>query len=96
MLVYTDIRSQGNTYINTKTSDVPVKWIDGDINLSYDEGDLSAFIQNQYGNKIEFRNISKMTKEGIAEAVFRITGEPKDRIAKALKNVEKNSAFSRR
>jgi len=96
ILMYTEIKSQGNVYINTLTKDLPVSWEGEDITLSYDDGDLSAFIQNQYTNKIEFKNISRQTKEGIAEAVIRITGEPKDRVTKALKNVEKNSAFSRR
>ena len=94
--MYTEIKSQGNVYINTLTKDLPINWEGEDITLSYDEGDLSVFIQNQYGNKIEFRSISRQTKEGIAEAVIRITGEPKDRVQKALKNVEKISAFSKR
>ena len=96
ILVYTEIRSQGNNYIDSITSELPINWQGNDINLSYEEGDWSAFIQNQYSNKIEFKNISKHTKEGIAEAATRIVEEPRDRVMKAMRNVEKSAAFSRR
>ena len=75
---------------------MPIEWEGSDINLSYEEGDWSAFIQNQYSNKIEFKYLSKHTKEGIAEAATRILEEPKDRVLKALKSIEKSAAFSKR
>ncbi len=96
ILTYTELRTQGDVYINELTKDLPVDWTSPDITLSYDEGDLSAYIQNQYSNKIDLRNLSKQTKEGIAEAVVRIIDEPKDRVQKAVKNVEKTSSFARR
>ena len=96
VLTYTELKTQDNELINTFTKEFAIDWIEPDITLSYDEGDLSAYIQNQYGNKIEFKNISKQTKDGIAEAVVRILEEPKDRVQKAIKNVEKTSSFSRR
>jgi len=96
ILVYTEIKSQGINYIDSLTAELPVTWEGPAINLSYEEGDWSAFIQNQYSNKIEFKYLSKHTKEGIAEAVTRILEEPKDRVAKALKNVEKAASFTKR
>ena len=96
ILYYTEIRSQADSYIDALTKELPVEWEGQDIVLSYDEGDLSAYIQNQYCNKIEFKNISKITRQGIVEAVVRITDEPKDRVLKALKNIDRTSAFSRR
>jgi len=96
ILVYTEIKSQGLQYINSLTADLPIEWEGSDINLSYEEGDWSAFIQNQYNNKIEFKFLGKHTKEGIAEAATRILEEPKDRVYKAMKSIEKAAAFSRR
>ena len=96
VLVYTEIRSQADHYIESLTGELPISWQGSDINLSYEEGDWSAFIQNQYSNKIEFKYLSKHTRDGIAEAVTRITDEPKDRVLKVMKTVEKSASFSRR
>lgn len=94
VLSYTQIKTADNKYVERLVDTVRVNWEGKDIVLSYDEGDLSAFIQNQYSNKIEFKNLSQQTKDGISEIVYRITGEEKERIKKAVKNVEKNSKFS--
>lgn len=94
VLSYTQLKTADNKYVEKLADTAPVEWMEKDITLSYDEGDLSAFIQNQYSNKIEFKNLSTQTKEGIAEIVYRITGEEKEKIKKAIKNVEKVSKFS--
>ena len=96
MVVYTEIRTQSANYIDNLTSELPINWQGNAINLSYEEGDWSAFIQNQYSNKIEFKYLSRHTKEGIAEAATRIIEEPKDRVLKAMKGAEKSASFSRR
>ena len=94
VLAYTQIKTADNKYIERMSDSIPVIWEGKDIILSYDEGDLSAYIQNQYSNKIEFKNLSVQTKDGIIEIVCRITGEEKDRVKKAVKNVERISKFS--
>lgn len=94
VLTYTQIKTADNKYIDSLAASIPVVWAEKDIVLSYDEGDLSAYIQNQYSNKIEFKNLSNQTKDGIIEIACRITGEGKDRMKKAVKNVEKISKFS--
>ena len=96
ILVYTEIRSQAGNYIDSLTGELPINWQGADINLSYEEGDWSAFIQNQYSNKIEFKYLSKHTKEGIAEAATRILEEPRDRVLKAMRSLEKVASFSKR
>ncbi len=96
MLSYIEIKTQGNQLIDNLTKDLPINWNGADIIISFEEGDGSAFIENQYSNKIEFKNISRTTKEGLIEAVVRITGEPRDRVSKAVKNTEKVSMFSRK
>jgi len=92
ILSYTQVKTADNKYIDRLTDDVPVQW-DKEITLSYDEGDLSAYIQNQYSNKIELKNLNNQTKDGIIEIACRITGEEKDRMKKAVKNVEKLARF---
>lgn len=94
VLSYTQIKTADNKYVERLADTVPVEWEGKDIVLSYDEGDLSAFIQNQYSNKIEFKNLSQQTKDGIVEIACRITGEEKEKMKKAVKNVEKISKFS--
>ncbi len=96
IVVYTEIKSQGSSYVDDLTRELPIVWEAPDINLSYEEGDWSAFIQNEYSNKIEFKFLSKHTKEGIIDAATRILEEPKDRVIKAARNVEKAATFNRR
>lgn len=92
VLSYTQMKTADNKYIESLSENVPVNW-ESEITLSYDEGDLSAYIQNQYSNKIELKNLSKQTKDGIVEITCRITGEEKERMKKAVKNVEKLARF---
>ena len=96
IIVSTAINTMDSRRIDDLTQDLQIENIGEKIEMSYDEGDLSALIQNQYSNKIEFKNLSKETKAGIVEAVIRITEEPKDRVQKALKAAEKNSSFIKR
>lgn len=89
----TNIKTVDNRYIERLTENLPINWSDSKIVTSYDEGDLSAYIQNQYRNKIEFRDITPQTKLGILEIVYQITGEDKNRLKKVLKSIEKNARF---
>jgi hypothetical protein len=93
LIASTAINTVDSRRIDDLTSNMQIEQIGEKIELSYDEGDLSALIQNQYSNKIEFKNLSRQTKEGLAEAASRILEEPKDRVLKAVKGVEKNSSF---
>lgn len=94
VLTYTQVKTADNKYVEKLADSIPVEWDGKDIILSYDEGDLSAYIQNQYSNKIEFKNLSAQTKDGIVAIVCKITGEDKERVKKAVKNVERISKFS--
>lgn len=89
----TNIKTVDNRYIERLTENLPINWSDSKIVTSYDEGDLSAYIQNQYRNKIEFKDITPQTKLGILEIVYEITGEDKNRLKKVLKSIEKNARF---
>ncbi len=89
----TNIKTVDNRYIERLTENLPINWSENKIVTSYDEGDLSAYIQNQYRNKIEFKDITPQTKLGILEIVYEITGEDKNRLKKVLKSIEKNARF---
>ena len=92
VLSYTQIKTVDNKYIERLADWPSLQW-DGEVTLSYDEGDLSAYIQNQYSNKIEMKNLSRQTKEGIVDIACRISGEEKAKMQKAVKNVEKLARF---
>lgn len=96
IIVSTDINTVDTRRIDDLTQDLQIDSVGEKIEMSYDQGDLSLLIQNQYSNKIETKNLSKQTKAGIIEAAMRITNEPKDRVQKALKAAEKNSSFMKR
>lgn len=93
VISYTQKNTPATTLINNLTSELEVNWQGSDIIPSYDEGDLSVYIQNQYDNKIDFKQLSEQTKDAVTNATIRIIDEPKDRVKKAVKNIEKNSSF---
>ncbi|MBR6253571.1 MAG: hypothetical protein IKR04_07045 [Clostridia bacterium] len=90
---YTQKNTPATTLVNNLTNELEVNWQGVDIIPSYDEGDLSVYIQNQYDNKIDFKLLSVQTKDAITEASIRIMDESKDRVKKAIKNIEKNTSF---
>lgn len=89
----TNIKAVDDRYIERLTENLPISWITEKIIVSYDEGDLSAFVQNQYRNKIEFKELTGQTKIGIIDIVSVVTGEDKARLKKVLKSIEKNARF---
>lgn len=93
VISYTQKNTPATILVNNLTNDIEVEWVSPDIIPSYDEGDLSVYIQNQYDNKVDFKQLSAQTKDAIGEAALRIIDEQKDRIKKAIKNIEKNSSF---
>ena len=89
----TNIKTVDDRYIERLTDNLPINWSTNKIVTSYDEGDLSAYIQNQYRNKIEFKGITPQTKIGIMDIVHEVTGEDNGRLKKVLKNIERNARF---
>lgn len=89
----TNIKAVDDRYIERLTENLPINWSHNKIVTSYDEGDLSAYIQNQYRNKIEFKELTPQTKLGILDIVYEVTGEDKNRLKKVLKSIEKNARF---
>lgn len=95
LLYYSDINTADSRFIDGLAENLPLLWAHNPINFPYDQGDLSVNIQNQYGNKIDIRNLSKIYKDAIAETVSLITADDKAVLKKVLKNIEKTAMFSR-
>ncbi len=94
ILYYSEVNSADSKYIDRFTESMPVEWT-SIHRYPYDQGDLSANIQNQYSGKIDFRYLTKMYKDALASSVKVITGEDEASIKKVMKNVERNSGFSK-
>lgn len=93
ILMYTHVNSAHVKYMDQLTENLPIVWNQNSVTLSYDEGDLSVGIQNQYSNKIDMKYLSAQTREGIIGAVEMITGEDKNKLKKVLKNIDRNTKF---
>ena len=95
IIYYSDVNTADSQLIDRLVENLPLLWAHNPINYPYDQGDISVNIQNQYGNKIDIRNLSKMYKEAIIDTVSIITGEEKNALKKVLKNIERTATFSR-
>lgn len=95
ILYYSDINTADSRFIDGLAENLPLLWAHNTINFPYDQGDLSVNIQNQYGNKIDVKNLSKFYKDSIVETVSLISGDDKSVLKKVLKNIEKTAMFSR-
>lgn len=95
LLYYSDVNTADSKYVENLADNLPLLWAHGTINFPYDQGDLSVNIQNQYGTKIDFRNLSKMYKDAIIDTVAIINNEDKARLKKVIKSIEREAKFSR-
>lgn len=94
ILYSSDINTADTKYFEHMCENLPIIWTDKMLNFPYDQGDFSVNIQNQYTNKFDIARLSKYYKEGLANAVEIITGEPMAEVRKVMKNVEKYNRFS--
>jgi hypothetical protein len=95
LLYYSEINTADSRYIDGLAENLPLLWVHDTISYPYDQGDISASIQNQYGNKIDFRYLTAMYKNAVMDTVSVITGDEKSVLKKVLKNIEREARFSR-
>lgn len=95
LLYYSDINTADSKYIDGLAENLPLLWAHDTINFPYDQGDLSVNIQNQYGTKIDMRNLTVPYKNAIINVVAMITGDEKGILKKVIKNIERTARFSR-
>ncbi len=68
-----DISEENDEYLNLLSLTSPVEWENEKIYFPYDQGDLSAIIENQRVSKIKFRNLSEQFRDSLgilAQEIF--------------------------
>ena len=94
VIYYSSINTADSKYIDNLAENLPLNWLGNTVNMPYDNGDISVNIQNQYSSKIDFRYLSPDYKNGVVDIVNIITGEDKNMLKKAVKNIEKTARFT--
>ncbi len=83
-----DFSEENDAYLNLLTLTYSIKWESDNIYFPYDQGDLTAIIENQRVTKIKFRNLSEEYRQGLFEITKEIASEVKEsEIKKILKKV---------
>ena len=83
-----EISEENNEYLNLLTLTSPIEWEKDILYFPYDQGDLTAIIENQRVSKIRFRNLSEQYRETLYMLVKEILPEAKSGlIKKIMKNI---------
>jgi len=87
---YTVLNTSDEKYIDHSFTELKIPFNEKIIHLPLDEGDVSVIIQNQYAEKILFKQLSKIYKNGIVEIASRILEEEKKAdVERVFKNIER-------
>lgn len=60
-----DIKDEYEEYLNLLSSSYSVEWNDERIYFPYDQGDLTAIIENQMASKINLKNLSEHYRDSL-------------------------------
>lgn len=83
-----EISEDNNEYLNLLTLTSPIEWEKEILYFPYEQGDLSAIIENQRASKIRFKNLSEQYRETLYMLVQEIVPETKSGlIKKVMKNI---------
>lgn len=83
-----DITEENDEYLNLLSLTSPVKWENEKLYFPYDQGDLTAIIENQRVSKIKFRNLSDQYRDSLYILAQEIIPEVKPgAIRKIMKNI---------
>lgn len=83
-----EISEDNDEYLNLLTLTSPIEWEQEKIYFPYDQGDLTAIIENQRTSKIKFKNLSEQYRESLEILAQEIIPETKSSlIRKAIKNI---------
>ena len=72
-----DFLEEDDEYLNLLSMTYPIQWDDDKLYFPYDQGDLTAIIENQRVTKIKLRNLSQEYREGLYILVQEIVPEEK-------------------
>ena len=70
-----DIIQENDEYLNLLTLTYPIEWEREKLYFPYDQGDLTAIIENQRVTKIKLRNLSEQYRDSLSMLVQEITPE---------------------
>lgn len=72
-----DFLEEDDEYLNLLSMTYPIQWDDDKLYFPYDQGDLTAIIENQRVTKIKLKNLSQEYREGLYILVQEIVPEEK-------------------
>lgn len=70
-----DIIEENDEYLNLLSLTAPIEWEKEKLYFPYDQGDLTAIIENQRVTKIKLRNLSEQFRDSLLMLVQEITPE---------------------
>ena len=83
-----EFTEENDEYLNFLSLTYPIEWDEEKIYFPYDQGDLTAIIENQRVTKIKLKNLSEEYREGLFILTQEIVPEIKNaEIKKAFKNI---------
>lgn len=83
-----DFIEEDDEYLNLLSLTYPIEWDEEKIYFPYDQGDLTAIIENQRVTKIKLKNLSEEYRNGLFILTQEIAPEVKTgEIKKAFKNI---------
>lgn len=87
---YSVLNTSDEQYINHNFNETNMDFDSKIIYLPLDEGDTSILIQNQYSEKMLFRQLSKTFKKALVEITTKIMEDVREsEIQRAFKNIER-------
>ena len=83
-----EISEDNDEYLNLLSLTSPIEWEKDKLYFPYDQGDLTAIIENQRVSKIKFKNLSEQYRESLYMLAQAIIPETKSGlIRKIMKNI---------
>lgn len=73
-----DFLEEDDEYLNLLSMTYPIQWDDDKLYFPYDQGDLTAIIENQRVTKIKLKNLSQEYREGLYILVQEIVPEERN------------------
>ncbi|MBE5821295.1 MAG: hypothetical protein E7311_01740 [Clostridiales bacterium] len=87
---YTLLNAAETKYIDVDFKALGIEWDKKDVYIPLDENDKTIVIQNQYSEKMKFKELSKMFKKALIEMTEIIMPEQTNAtITKVFKNIER-------
>ena len=83
-----DIIQENEAYLNLLSITFPIDWERDSLYFPYDQGDLTAIIENQRVAKVKFKNLSDQYRDSLSMLAQEIVPETRAGIVrKVMKNI---------